>query len=54
VFNLEPNMLAEEARNRVTQLRREADIERHLATARNGTRGIRRPSRPWHVARVVP
>jgi hypothetical protein len=54
VFNLEPNMLAEEARNRVTQLRLEADIERHLATARTGTRGIRRPSRPWHVARVAP
>jgi hypothetical protein len=54
VFNLEPNMLAEEARARATQLRREADIERHLATARNGTHGIRRPPRPWRVARVVP
>jgi hypothetical protein len=54
VFNPEPNMLAEEARDRVARLRREAEIARHLAIARTRTRWLLRPSQPWNVARVGP
>jgi hypothetical protein len=51
VIHLEPNMLLQESHARVARLRREADVVRHVATARAGSSaGGRPPTGAWQRA----
>ncbi len=50
MLSLEPNMLAEVVSARLTRLRKDADTQRRLASARERSKPEPRPSSPWRRA----